>query len=111
MKQLTLFPEPTPTLKASTSATESPFASAFDHFTLEQRKQIIAWNDNHAYEETIDLIQKEFGITVSPLRTQRRFNPAHACITSRNAPRYLMRVALASRRAKINSDNATSPAA
>jgi hypothetical protein len=65
MKQLTLFPEPTPTLKASTSATESPFASAFDHFTLEQRKQIIAWNEKHTYDETADLIQKNFGITVS----------------------------------------------
>jgi hypothetical protein len=60
--QLTFFPEPTPSLKASAS---SPFTSVFDDFTLEQRKQIIAWNDKHTYEETIDLIQKNFGVEVS----------------------------------------------
>jgi hypothetical protein len=79
--QLTFFPEPTPPtqpgpaspLSPSLSPSPSfpsvkvptPFASAFDHFTLEQRKQIIAWNDKHTYDQTVDLIQKEFGITVS----------------------------------------------
>jgi hypothetical protein len=65
MTQLTLFPEPTPAPQAPTTLPASPFASAFDDFTLEQRKQIIAWNDKHTYDETIDLIQKHFGIEVS----------------------------------------------
>jgi hypothetical protein len=64
--QLTLFPELPSDAKAPLPASPtSPFASAFDHFTLQQRKQIIAWNNKHTYDHTIDLIQKEFGITVS----------------------------------------------
>ena len=82
--QLTLFPEPTepstqsnplspssplplsfPSFPSVKEKPSNPFASAFDHFTLEQRKQIIAWNAKHTYDETIDLIQKEFGIEVS----------------------------------------------
>ena len=62
MTQSTLFPELTNTPEASRPST---FASAFDHFTLDQRKQIIAWNERHTYDETIDLIQKHFGVTVS----------------------------------------------
>jgi hypothetical protein len=67
--QLTLFPElPSDAkapLPASPTSPTSPFASAFDDFTIDQQKQIIAWYENHTYDQTIDRIQQNYGVIVS----------------------------------------------
>ncbi|HEX7862037.1 MAG TPA: hypothetical protein VF773_17015 [Verrucomicrobiae bacterium] len=42
----------------------NPFHSTLHHLPLEQRHQIIAWIQKHTYAQTIDLIQKNFGVTV-----------------------------------------------
>lgn len=73
--QLTFFPElpsdaeaplPASTMSpTSITPTTSPFASAFDDFTLDQQKQIIVWYEKHTYDQTIDLIQQNYGVTVS----------------------------------------------
>ncbi|HEX7861408.1 MAG TPA: hypothetical protein VF773_13830 [Verrucomicrobiae bacterium] len=42
----------------------NPFHSTLHHLPLEQRHQIIAWLQKHTYAQTIDLIQKNFGVTV-----------------------------------------------